>query len=168
MPSRTQRRPQIWCFISDKLPAVIDIKHCFVIYNRIFITTHPLESYYLNHAGRIHSPFRGSALSILTTLTSARTWDWHFSAGFSMGPTHPLERGQGCGPRDVAYRRQAQSDMVENESREVSSGNIVSKHDTESTQRLFNMLRSRVLKRVRETGWWQRDGRGKLLKERAF
>ena len=62
-----------------------------------------------------------------------------------------MEHGQGCGPRDVAYLRKILTDIVENKSPEKSAGIIVSKHVTESTQRLVNKLRDRGRKHIRQT-----------------
>ena len=58
-------------------------------------------------------------------------------------------------------------DIVENKSPEVSPGDIVSRHVTESTKRLVKSLWGRGGKRARETGRVHREGQSKIRKKRA-
>jgi len=125
------------------------IKHGVGIHYRTFITTHPLEKYYLNQAGR--------------GLPSAK----------GIGPIYAasiyLQRGNGIGSFFVPLYRFVRpllwtvgrtvekiiSDIAHNKSPDMSAENIISKHvreaGTEYTRRLVSKLLGRDIKRGAKT-----------------
>jgi hypothetical protein len=126
------------------------IKHCVSISLNTFIAMQPLEVYYLNQAGRCltHSGDRPCLCS--PALPTALARHRHFFRQFlSVYPTPTVVRGQSCGSRDVAYRRQDSNRYCRELVTRSEPQGIVSKHVTESVQNLIGILRGGGRKRAR-------------------
>ena len=125
----------------------IYIKHGVSYHNRTFITMHPLETYYLNHAGRDlpsapeNGPIYSAPIYLQRGTGSAISW-----------ALSTVWCDLSCGPWAIQVARSSPISR-KIKSPDVTGEDIISKHVgdavTESTRHLIGKLRGRGLKRAR-------------------